>query len=69
MTRVEGERVRAVHELQLLRAVCRGVELALQDVHTPVGFEAAQAVTQAATKLALTLARLDAYARVEGERR
>ena len=57
MTRAAAERERALHELDLLRATCQGVELVLQD---------AQALTGIATKLALTLARLDAFMRAEG---
>lgn len=65
MTRADAERKRALHELELLLATCQGVELVLLDAHEPPGFEVAQALTGTAVKLALTLARLDAYMRAE----
>lgn len=65
--RSEGERIRARHTIARLLGCIRGVELALDDVRTPVGHEAGQAVTQTAIELAVLLARIDAYQRAEAD--
>lgn len=69
MKHSEGERIRAKHVLDRLRACIKGVEIALQDESTPVGNEAGQAVTQNAIELAVLLAKLDAYQRAEQDQR
>jgi hypothetical protein len=63
--RSEGERIRARHVIERLRACLQGIDLALDDESTPVGNEAGQAITQTATELAVLLAKLDAYQRTE----
>ena len=65
LSRADGERIRARHALARLRACLEATEIALRDDRSPVGYGAAQAVTETAVELAMTLARLDAYARAE----
>lgn len=67
MKRSEGERVRAAHIIERLRATIHGIEVALQDHRTPVGAECGQAITGTACDLAVTLAKLDAYQRAEND--
>lgn len=63
--RSEEERTRALHEIVRLRAIIDGVEIAVRDADCPPGFDAAQAVSDAASRLAMTIARIDAYMRAE----
>lgn len=68
MTRAEGERTRAEHVIQRLRAVLDGVEIGLRDTTTPIGNEGGQAVAHTAMELTVVLAKLDAYQRAESDR-
>ena len=67
MKRSEGERFRADHAITRLRNCIEGIEIALRDHDTPIGYDAGNALTQTALELAVILARLDAYARAEAD--
>lgn len=61
------ERERARHQVTNLRRILDSLDIALADSALP-GLDGAQAVTQEATSLAMTLARIDAVERQAGSR-
>lgn len=65
MKRSEGERVRARHILQRFHGIVKAIELALEDGSTPVGYDSGEAITRTAVELAVVLAKMDAYERME----
>ncbi len=69
MSRSEGERIRARHLLASLAGMAASARIAIEDTNAPPGADVGQALTQAATSLAVTLGRLDAYMRAEDDAR
>lgn len=61
------ERERAKLQVENIRRICNSIDVVLRDGALP-GLDAAQAITQEATSLAMTLARIDAVERVGGGR-
>ena len=63
---IRTERARLTHSIARMRAVLDGLERGL-GLGGIVGNEAAQAVTQTATEIAMQISRLDAYERIQVE--
>lgn len=61
------ERERAELQVSNIRRICDSIDIVLRDGALP-GLEAAQAITQEATSLAMTLARIDVIERAGGGR-
>jgi hypothetical protein len=57
------ERARAIHQAARLRAILDTIEIDMRSPGPP-GHDSAQAVTQEATALAMTLARIDVVERI-----
>lgn len=66
MNRADGERERARNQVVRLRAHLDALHLSIDGVGPP-GVDAAQAITQEATSLAMTIAKLDAYVRASDD--
>jgi len=66
LTRSDGERERAKHIVSRLRGCLEAIEIGLKDP-LPIGNEAGEAVTKTAIELAVVLAKLDAYSRMEAD--
>jgi len=64
-SRADGERMRAFEQVGRIRVMLDSVALDINSHGYPPGINAAQAVTEAAVSLAMTMAKLDAYVRVE----
>ena len=64
MKRSEGERLRAVQELQRIETTVAAIRIALSS-DAPPGIQDGQALVEAASKAAMTLARLDIATRCE----
>jgi hypothetical protein len=65
VTRADGERIRARDQIVRLRTMIDTIALDVEARGYPPGVNAAQAVTEAAISLAMTMAKLDAYVRAE----
>lgn len=68
-THEAGERIRARELITRIRATLEGVAIAVNDEGSAPGFDAAQAITEAATLLAMAIAKIDAYHRAARDRR
>lgn len=64
-TRSDAERIRARDHVKRLLATLHAIEVDIETKGHPPGINAAQAVIEAATSLAMTMAKLDAYVRAE----
>lgn len=62
--RAEGERIRIRHAIQRMRAILDSVETTIE-VAVPPGPDVAQAIAHSGVDLACSIARLEAYLRVE----
>lgn len=67
VSRADGERTRARDQITRLRTMLDSVMLDVEARGYPPGVNAAQAVTEAAISLAMTMAKLDAYLRAESK--
>jgi hypothetical protein len=63
---VSRERERPRHQLNRVRSILDAIEIALLDEWCPPGHDGAQALTQEAVSLAMSLARIDVVERQGG---
>lgn len=64
--RSDGERVRAREQIARMETMLESISHVLHD-QWPPGIDQAQAIVDAAALLAMTIAKLDAYLRAEGD--
>jgi len=67
ITRPDAERIRAREQVKRLIATLHAIEVDIETRNCPPGINAAQAVIEAASSLAMTMAKLDAYLRAEDD--